>query len=421
MAGGKRPDFENENGPLRRSVKAVCSEEAAVSEHDRKTLAGWGMEEDRSRNLKVQGVENLYLKGTLRRACWLLRQRRGHVSRSVSLGNWPGMGVASAIHRAEDLSRQLADGIPLSKIVIEGRMTLRDAIGVYRNFAAGQIHVKKRAARLSKELGKLADWPLSRIRVSDLQRVIDQAAEHSRASAITIGGTARAMLKMAADRGWTMENPSRLKLPLLASRRELLEEPDLSAIFVALPALAWQFHAGTLFQAATGCRLSEAFSVAWADVDTEKRRWNAPATKMKLKQSHSLWLNDTALFALAIAHTACPDRSRGYVFSDRPFKLWAGYGRSKGALKRAIKWPAGERLVLHDLRRSIRKLPDVVEVDSAVGDMILAHSLGRERASVDASYNVRIWDDEIRKYLTTWDGVLKRCGALTPRPGRSTG
>jgi len=53
-----------------------------------------------------------------------------------------------------------------------------------------------------------------------------------------------------------------------------------------------------MFLLATGCRLNEALSATWSQVDSEKRVWRIPASNSKSKRMRPVPLNDTALEVL---------------------------------------------------------------------------------------------------------------------------
>ena len=100
-----------------------------------------------------------------------------------------------------------------------------------------------------------------------------------------------------------------------------------------------------LFLLSTGCRLNEALSATWEQVNLQNRVWRIPALNSKSKRIRSVPLNDSAIAILSGLDTAGED---GYLFVNRqtgkPYttimKVWSRL-RSKAGLP---------QLRIHDLR-----------------------------------------------------------------------
>ncbi len=100
-----------------------------------------------------------------------------------------------------------------------------------------------------------------------------------------------------------------------------------------------------LFLLSTGCRLNEALSATWEQVNLQNRVWRIPALNSKSKRIRSVPLNDTAIGILSRLDTVGAD---GYLFintqTGKPYttimKVWSRL-RSKAGLP---------QLRIHDLR-----------------------------------------------------------------------
>lgn len=100
-----------------------------------------------------------------------------------------------------------------------------------------------------------------------------------------------------------------------------------------------------LYLLATGCRLNEALSACWSQIDKEKRVWRIPASNSKSKRMRPVPLNDTAFEVLNQLET---EGNYEHLFinkkTEKPYvsiaKIWNTL-RSKAGLP---------HLRLHDLR-----------------------------------------------------------------------
>lgn len=100
-----------------------------------------------------------------------------------------------------------------------------------------------------------------------------------------------------------------------------------------------------LYLLSTGCRLNEALTAKWADIDSQSRTWRIPATNSKSKKVRSVPLNDSALEVLEHAET---EGRHEHVFvnaqTNKPYttimKVWSRLRKEAGLPK----------LRIHDLR-----------------------------------------------------------------------
>lgn len=100
-----------------------------------------------------------------------------------------------------------------------------------------------------------------------------------------------------------------------------------------------------LFLLSTGCRLNEALSAKWNQIDKENRVWRIPATNSKSKRVRSVPLNDSALGVLSELDT---EGTFDYLFVNT--KTREPYGRIHKAWHRIRKVAGVPFLRIHDLR-----------------------------------------------------------------------
>ncbi len=99
------------------------------------------------------------------------------------------------------------------------------------------------------------------------------------------------------------------------------------------------------FLLSTGCRLNEALTATWGQVDKEHRVWRIPASNSKSKRVRSVPLNDSALDVLKQVGT---EGEVDYVFVNRKTKL--PYTTITKVWVRLRKKAGLPHLRIHDLR-----------------------------------------------------------------------
>lgn len=133
-----------------------------------------------------------------------------------------------------------------------------------------------------------------------------------------------------------------------------------------------------MFLLATGCRLNEALSATWSQVDVDKRVWRIPASNSKSKRMRPVPLNDTALDVLSQLNT---EGVYDHLFinkkTKKPYvniaKVWERL-RSKAGLP---------HLRLHDLRHQAAS--NLINSGSSL--YIVQQILGHSDPSVTQRYS----------------------------------
>jgi integrase len=133
-----------------------------------------------------------------------------------------------------------------------------------------------------------------------------------------------------------------------------------------------------MFLLATGCRLNEAISACWSQVDKEKRVWRIPAINSKSKRMRPVPLNDTAIDVLNQLKTeGVYERLFINSKTKKPYvniaKVWEKL-RSKAGLP---------HLRLHDLRHQAAS--NLINSGSSL--YIVQQILGHSDPSVSSRYS----------------------------------
>ena len=153
---------------------------------------------------------------------------------------------------------------------------------------------------------------------------------------------------LAIDWGLTDSNPA-VRVPMFNRDNKVehyLDGAQLERLLTVLRDDANRAVCGiALFLLSTGCRLNEALSATWEQVNLQNRVWRIPALNSKSKRIRSVPLNDTAIEILSRLDTV---GENGYLFvnkqTGKPYttimKVWSRL-RSKAELP---------HLRIHDLR-----------------------------------------------------------------------
>jgi integrase len=326
------------------------------------------------------------------------RPRSSKEVRRLTLGKWPGIGVAAARQLAKDALLEVARGKDPARERKLDRTRESDRFEVVAaEFVEREL--KRRAPR-SWELteatinGKLVPaWTglrLQEIGKPEVLRLIDAEMDlgYHRSANVTLQ-LIRRIFAWADERGHEIggRNPaSGIRPPgVERSRDRVLSDAELAAIW----------RTGDRFAQLlilTTARRSEVGEMRWSEVDLETATWRIPAERCKSGRAHDVPLSPAVVAILE----GLPRKG------DRVFRAFS-FAQRKRALDRA-SGVAGWRF--HDLRRTatsgMAKLGTAPHILSAC----LNH-LDGSTVSVTAIYNRHKYEGEKRRALELWaDFVL---------------
>lgn len=133
-----------------------------------------------------------------------------------------------------------------------------------------------------------------------------------------------------------------------------------------------------MFLLATGCRLNEALSATWSQVDKDKRVWRIPASNSKSKRMRPVPLNDTALDVLNQLNT---EGVYPHLFINRKTKKpYVNIAKVWERLRSEAELP---HLRLHDLRHQAAS--NLINSGSSL--YIVQQILGHSDPSVTQRYS----------------------------------
>ena len=227
------------------------------------------------------------------------------------------------------------------------------------------------------------------------------------------------------------------------SRDRALSDDEIIFFWQACDTIGWPF--GPLFQLllATAQRRDEVGTVAFSELDLERKLWVIPREKAKNDRAHEVALSERAL---AIITELRETRGRIAELKDSPLVFTtngrtpvSGFSRAKRRLdaemeklarqarglpgddvgcRKALKLKRGEGLprfvpefILHDLRRSAATGMAKLNIAPHVVDKVLNHVSGTIRGTA-AVYNRFAYLEERRTALQVWGKYID--GLLTP-------
>jgi hypothetical protein len=335
-------------------------------------------------------------------------------TRRFMLGSYPGLGLSAARAKARTLRERVRDGfdpihegrVARSRREIEGRSNALTMVGLFDLYEAkGGGSEKKSWAvgrkRITNFFSKIGDVALSDMRLSDLQRVVDDAKSWSSAgfAVRTIGP----VLKWASapGRGLCSEELTKVLVPAggkLKRRQRVLNLADgeLSKVWSVLCAREGESHADCMrFILLTLMRRGEAEAVRWKDVD-----WDAETVRLavtKNGRAHVVPLSKQALEVLRTRYKRHGENLE-LVF---PSEAWTVPGNWDRALRMVHRVSGTKGWHLHDLRRTGATMLGEMGVEPYIIEAALNHV--RIHSALAATYNVARYRDAVR-------GALGRLG-----------
>jgi integrase len=312
--------------------------------------------------------------------------------RRLTLGRWPGIGVAAARQLAKDVLIEVARGKDPALERKRDRTRESDRFEAVANEFI-ERELKRRAPRSWHLTAAVIDnklmpaWKGRRLRdISrpDVLRLIDAEMDldHHRAANVLLQ-LIRRIFDWADQRGHElMRNPaSGIKPPgIERSRDRVLDDQELAAIwrhgcpFVRLLILTAQ-------------RRSEVGEMLWSEVDFETSTWRIPAARCKSGRDHAVPLSGPAVSIL----DALPRKG------DRVFGSFS-YAQAKRKLD-AASGACGWRL--HDIRRTATSGMAKLGVLPHVLSAILNH-VDDFTAKVTGIYQRWQFEPEKRRALELW-------------------
>jgi len=324
---------------------------------------------------------------------WVLRRKRGGHVEVITVGAWPGLGLAQARLKAGALAGKDISPLTLGALLDAWHV---DIVGrTYRR----PREVRGYIDRLDPALKATKLRNLERVDVRNaLRRYAEERGPIAANRALSILKTA---LRFAVDAGYLQISPvDRLSSELIGgtevSRDRVLTDEELRRL--------WQTsssHTPLLrFLLLTGQRIGEAQRATWSHVLGE--RWHIPKEHSKNHRAH--WV---ALSRQALALLRGQDQSRELIF---------GTATDTGVQAWLRRWCERERISPafrpHDLRRTCATRLNALGVLPHIAEKILNHTM----QGVMAVYNRADYEAERIEAMQRWADEVDRILGQSAQP-----
>jgi integrase len=333
---------------------------------------------------------------------WIFQYSHSGRTRRITLGPWPKISAATARQLVEQLAAKVALGFDPAAEKAQHQAhkeTLGEVVELYLKLKTRELKPRTfvESFRYLSETAKiLHNRPLSEVAQSEIANLLTKVATDSGdATANRLRSNLSALFTWSMQQGKLSASPITLtEKRKEVSRDRVLKEPELAAIWNALPDSDYGKIVKLLML--TGCRRDEIGGLRWSEIDLDKGEINLPAERTKNGKPHTVPMSATARAILA-----AQPRERDYVFG-RGNGGFSGWSASKAALDAALKMADWR---LHDLRRTcatgmadLGVLPHVIEA-------ALNHISGH-KAGVAGIYNRGNYHKERREALDQWAAHL---------------
>lgn len=274
-------------------------------------------------------------------------------------------------------------------------------------------HAAQWIASLERNVpAKLWNSPIDSVKAPELLDALAELRNRIPETSDRVRQRLEAIFDHAEFLGLCTENPARLVRRKLAERPSGRKAGHFKALpFQKVPDLFVHIRQASgnaarclEFAILTAARTNEALTAEWSEFDMTARIWTVPADKMKTREPHTVYLNDSAI-ALLESQRGQHDR---WVFPS-PMPAFDGSLRpmSNMAMLTVLdRLSARKDTTVHGLCRSSFSSwaneyaiarPDVIEA-------ALAH---REGDKVRAAYNRAAFETERRALLAAWGNFIE--------------
>lgn len=399
--------------------------------------------DDREPGLRIRAGE--------RSVSWSLSVRLKNGQRTrITLGAWPGMGIADARKAAQDARRKIDEGgdpnaekreaARRAEQAAKSRRTLADVLDQYEREKLAHLRRGEAVRRaLDGKKGLLRELlrrePAS-ITKADIADAVKKHAKTSPIAANRALAYARAFFNWCLHEDIVAANPAgALKKPAKENQRDRYHTVDeLAEIWEAAGTLGYPFGPMYRLLMVLPMRREEiaGLPVAELDLGAEAPVWTLPASRTKNGQALRVPLSPLArsIIAEALADDARPaeavdekgrTKPNPYLFSTTGYSPVSGFAKGKRRLDAAIaeaRAKAAEAIegepepmpewVIHDLRTSFTTLAcRSLKVPANVADRCLNHVATATTSKIARIYNQDDLFDERRAALNAWASFIE--------------
>ena len=394
----------------------------------------------------VGHVAGLMMQISSKGGCtWLIRIRVGDKRREIGLGAYPGVGLALAKTKAQEVRDQIKAGIdPVlnrandRQAVIQEQIEAKALAWMFERCAKAYIAAKEPGWRNAKHAKQwpstleqyaypvVGDMLVSAIKFEHVLEVIEPHWATKNETINRVRNRIELVLDWATVRRYRSgDNPARWK----GNLDKQLAERSVVAPVVSHRALAADAMHGFMAQLRTmqttgarclefavlnACRSGEARLATWAEIDFKTRTWTIPAARMKAQREQRVPLSDQVITLLE----ALPRfDGEALIFPGRK----AGTPLSDMTLTKVMRDMEVDA-VPHGFRSTFSSwVASSTAYPAEVREMALAHAIGNDTVSAYQRSDLfekrrnlmRDWADFIDTAQIETDNVIQIRGAVT--------
>ena len=261
---------------------------------------------------------------------WLLRVIVGTKRREIGLGSYPGVGVALAREKAQQVRDDIVAGIdPVAQRaqarqnIIQQQLEEKALDWTFRRCAEAYIKARSPGWRNAKHAQQwdntletyaypsIGDMLVRHVNIGHVTAIIEPHWTTKNETMNRVRNRIELVLDWATARKYrTGDNPARWKGNLdkmLAERSKVapvvghraLDAADLNGFVEILRGIDSMGARCLEFVILTACRSGEARLATWEEIDTEGKTWNIPGERMKSGRPHRVPLSDEVMALLA--------------------------------------------------------------------------------------------------------------------------
>ena len=355
---------------------------------------------------------------------WSVRYSLLGEDRRLTVGPYPGVGLADARKRAIAVVGQVATGSDPAAEKVEAKKAAKEALNAQpANTELVESVVTEFIARYAKpnlrtweelqrkfEKDVIPQWAsrrLADIGKADVHRLLDHI--NDRGSAVSANRTFAAVRKMcrwAVERGIIERNPTEgLSRPTKERARDrVLSSAEMALVWKATDRITATYAQVFRVLILTGQRRDEVGGMRWDEIDLAAKSWTIPAGRVKNGRAHAIPLSDQVISIIK-----AQPRVSDLVFSVG--KKPSSWSRAKRHLDKVItESNDGEPIspfVIHDIRRSVASGMARIGVVPHVVEKILNHT-SETFGGVAGVYQRHNYADEKRAALSGWADEVDR-------------
>src|SRR5262245_3181311 len=340
---------------------------------------------------------------------WAVRYRHQGVSRKLTLGSYPALGLKDARELGSKALRAVAEGRDPGREKIEARSAPVDSVNsVAAEFLERHVRRSNRP-RTAKETERLLRrhvlprWQGRIIRdvtrrdiLDVIDRIVDDGAPVVANRTLAVVKTlfnwcvARDILAISPAQG--------VKPPTVEKARDrVLTDDELRLVWQAADKISYPFGPLVQLLVLTGQRRDEVAKMRWGEIDLEKRLWTLPRERVKADRPHEVPLS-TAAIAILKAVPRLADSP--FVFTTNGAAPTGNFSKNKRKLDALLPADMPEWR-LHDLRRTCASGLARLGINLPVIEKVLNHVSG-SFAGIVGVYQHYTFAEEKRAALELW-------------------